>query len=358
MTSNPEDSTDPYSPPSVSHSSRRLDVVAVIVSYRSANLAVQAIRSLEGERSSPDIRIRLVVVDNDSGDYCDIADAIDRNAWSSWVTLVKAPRNGGFAYGNNLGLRTAYAGAAPNYIYLLNPDAEIRPGAVSVLAKFLEENPDAGIAGSRIVNMDGSDWSIAFRFPGMISEFEGGLEVGVITRLLRRYTVARKMGRTPQQVGWICGASMMIRPAVVERVGGFDENYFLYFEETDFCLRAKREGFSTWYVPESQVMHIRGQSTRVTDLSIGPKRFPTYWFESRRRFFVRTYGFWRSIAIDVMAIVGGSLGLLKRKITNRGNSSVPYFIQDLLANSVLLPRNRSVPPLQTFFPKGRLPDRN
>ena len=83
---------------------------------------------------------------------------------------------------------------------------------------------------------------------------------------------------------------MMIRPLVFDTVGGFDEAYFLYFEETDFCLRAKRVGFPTWYVPESRVMHIQGQSTRVTGLHTRMKRLPPYWFESRRRYFIASYG--------------------------------------------------------------------
>ena len=332
------------------HSVDRLDVLVVIVTYRTASLTVQALSSLEGEISSLEIRIRVMVVDNDSGDFREIADAIERNAWSSWVTLVKAPRNGGFGYGNNLGIKSAYGVSGPDYIYLLNPDAQVRPGAVGILARFLESNSRAGIAGSRITNSDGSDWSIAFRFPAMLSELAGGLEVAVVSRVLRRYAVARQMGSTPQQTDWICGASMMIRPQVLAKIGGFDENYFLYFEETDFCFRAKQEGFETWYVPDSQVVHIRGQSTKVTDLSLGPRRLPNYWFDSRRRFFVRTYGFWRAMAIDAVALIASSLGLLKRKIVSHGNSGVPYFVRDLLRNSVLLPRNRLIPPIRTFFP--------
>jgi len=329
---------------------RRLDVLVIIVSYRTANLVVQAIRSLEAELSSPDIRVRLVVVDNDSGDYPTIAAAVERNSWSSWVTLIKAPRNGGFAFGNNLGMKAAYAVKAPDYIYLLNPDAQIRPLAISHLARFLERNPRVGVAGSHIVNFDESDWGIAFRFPGMLSEFEGGLEIGAVSRLLERYRVPRKMGRRAQQTDWICGASMMIRPEVVSKVGAFDENYFLYFEETDFCFRAMREGFETWYVPESQVMHIRGQSTTVTDLTIGPQRLPTYWFDSRRRFFVKTYGLWRAMVIDAVALVGCSLGLVRRKIVHSSSSPIPCYIRDLLRNSVLLPWNWAVAPLRTFFP--------
>ena len=94
---------------------------------------------------------------------------------------------------------------------------------------------------------------------------------------------------------------MMIRPSVLACIGGMDENYFLYFEETDFCYRAKQAGFPTWYVPESRVMHIMGQTTTVTDISAGPRRLPGYWFESRRRYFAVTYGIGKLIGAALVS---------------------------------------------------------
>jgi GT2 family glycosyltransferase len=120
-----------------------------------------------------------------------------------------------------------------------------------------------------------------------------------------------------------------------------DENYFLYFEETDFCRRARNRGFTTWYVPDGRIMHIGGQSTGVTDLSGGLKRLPGYWFASRRRYFAVTFGVSRAILIDIVAIFAYSLGWLKRIALGRTNAVVPYFVRDLLRNSILWPRNRN-----------------
>jgi N-acetylglucosaminyl-diphospho-decaprenol L-rhamnosyltransferase len=152
---------------------------------------------------------------------------------------VKAPKNGGFAYGNNLAIQRAYEVGPPDYVYLLNPDTVLRKGAIGVLAHFLEAHPDVGIAGSSFENLDGTDWPIAFRFPSMLSEFEGGLQFGLATWVLRRWVIAVQMSKVAQPIDWVPGASMMIRRAVIEAIGGLDENYFLYFEETDFCLRAE-----------------------------------------------------------------------------------------------------------------------
>src|SRR6202041_636643 len=128
----------------------------------------------------------------------------------------------------------------------------------------------------------------------------------------RPWVIPRVMTKAPQPFDWVCGASMMIRPDVFAAIGGLDENYFLYFEETDFCYRAKQAGFSTWYVPESRVMHIMGQSTKITDNKFIADRIPAYWFESRKRYFVVTFGIGRAMLIDIVALFANSLGILKR----------------------------------------------
>jgi N-acetylglucosaminyl-diphospho-decaprenol L-rhamnosyltransferase len=327
-----------------------LDVAIIIVSYKTAELTIAAIRSIEAERELSGLELRVIVVDNASGDASAVSAAVQESGWSSWVSLVVSPRNGGFAYGNNLGMQRAYQSGIPDYVYLLNPDAQVRPGAIGALAHFMETHPEVGIAGSKILNADGTEWPVAFRFPGLLSELESGLSVGLASRLLRRWIVAREMGQVPEQVDWVCGASMMIRPAVITAIGGLDENYFLYFEETDFCCRAVRHGFSTWYVPESRVMHIRGQSTNVTAITTVPKRLPDYWFESRRRYFARTYGTPYAITIDIVALIAHSLGTVKKIILNRTNEAVPHFFGDLLRSSALRRKNRNFPPVRTFIP--------
>lgn len=327
-----------------------LDIAVVIVTYKCAALTLESLASVDAERSTTGIRIRVIVVDNASGDTKDLAEAIKSNNWASWVTLVTAPRNGGFAYGNNVGIQRAYDTATPAYVYLLNPDAQVRSGAIASLARFLEAHPDVGIAGSSFETRDGSNWPFAFRFPGLMSELLQGMEIGALMRLFDRWVVPRHMSRVAQPTDWICGASMMIRPSVLARIGGMDENYFLYFEETDFCYRAKQAGFPTWYVPDSRVMHIMGQTTTVTDISAGPRRLPDYWFESRRRYFAVTYGVGKAIAIDVVTLIANWVGLIKRIALKRDR--VPHFLRDVIKHSVLWPRNRNFPDIRCFRPPG------
>jgi N-acetylglucosaminyl-diphospho-decaprenol L-rhamnosyltransferase len=317
------------------------DVAVIIVSYRSAPLTVACLRSLESERSNPALRIRAVVVDNASGDLAEISRAVADNRWSSWVTLIEAPKNGGFAYGNNLGIERACAAGTPSYILLLNPDTEVRAGSIAVLVHFLEARPDVGIAGPSFETAGGQEWKFAFRFPTLLGELEQGLKLGIATRLLDRWAVVRQMGDHPERVDWVSGSSMMIRPEVFAAVGGMDENYFLFFEETDLCRRARCAGFTTWYVPESRIMHIGGATTKAR------ARFPPYWFESRRRYFAVTYGLARAMLIDLVAVGAHLLGAAKRLIRGRQHLGRPHFIRDLLHHSVLWGRNRNIPPARS-----------
>jgi N-acetylglucosaminyl-diphospho-decaprenol L-rhamnosyltransferase len=327
-----------------------VEVAVIIVTYKSAQLTINSLVSVERELIASGLRLQVIVVDNASWDLEEIERAAASNKWSKWLTLIQAERNGGFAYGNNLGIRCAYQSGAPEYLYLLNPDTEVRLGAIVTLVRFMRENPAVGIAGSSFELADGTEWPIAFRFPTLVSEIIGGIGLGLLTRLFRRWEVAQQMSNDSQPIDWICGASMMIRPALIETIGGLDENYFLYFEETDFCLRAKRAGFATWYVPESRIMHIVGQSTKVTEITARPRRRPAYWFESRRRYFAVNAGLAQAIFVDIVAICACFLGSIKRMILGRRQAGTPHYIRDLMDHSVILPRNQALPALRSFRP--------
>ena len=122
-----------------------LKVWVVSVSYRSAQLMIDCLRSVASERSSG-LDLRAVVVDNASGDFPILSQAVGENGCSSWVRVVLAPRNGGFAYGNNLGIQLAMENGA-DYLLLLNPDTQVRPSAIASLLAFLQGHPGVAIAG-------------------------------------------------------------------------------------------------------------------------------------------------------------------------------------------------------------------
>jgi N-acetylglucosaminyl-diphospho-decaprenol L-rhamnosyltransferase len=326
-------------------------VLTITVTYKSAEWTAKSLKALAAERARlGDIDVRTVIVDNASGDTPALRRVIDNNGWQDWATLITADRNGGFAYGNNVGLRHGYAQERlPDYFYLLNPDAEVRPGAIETLVAFLEKDPKAGLAASSIEEENGELWPWAFRFPSWASELESGLSFGPVSKLLDNHTVRRKMGAAVEQVDWFPGAAMMMRRELVDDIGGLDESYFLYFEETDYLRRAKEANWTAWYVPQSRVTHSAGQSTGVTTRRDVPLRLPTYWFESRRRYFAKNHGLPYAAVTDVAALAAYSLGALKR--TLQGRPSIPHFVRDLIRHSVLWKENRTLAPVSQFKPE-------
>src|SRR5207248_10029800 len=111
-------------------------VAVIIVTYKTAQLAIDCLRSINAERNDPDLVISATVVDNSAEDHEPINLAVDKFGWSDWVRVACPPKNGGFAYGNNFGVRLANNAQAPDYIHLLNPDTVLRPGAIASLVRF------------------------------------------------------------------------------------------------------------------------------------------------------------------------------------------------------------------------------
>lgn len=316
-------------------------VLVVIVNYRTARLVVECLRSLAPEIAAHG-GARVVVVDNDSGDdsVAVLREAIVASGWSAWAEVLASDYNGGFAYGNNFVMRRALAGnTPPDCFWLLNPDTVVHRGALVTLAEYLRDNSHVGICGTAIEEGDGTPWPFAFRFPSIASEIESGFAFGPITRLLSRWRVAQKMGGEPTRVDWISGCSMGIRRQVVETIGLMDEGYFLYFEETDYCLQAKRKGIQCWYLPQSTIMHIAGQSTGVTARVDRPRRVPDYWFDSRRRFFVKNHGRLYAIGGDLAWIGSHLLGRFRKWLQRVPSTMPPCFLADFWRHSALWGRN-------------------
>ena len=285
-------------------------LLIVIVNYRTAQLTIDCLRSLAHEMPALPPGTCVVVTDNASGDDSvpRLTAAVLDNGWSPWAEIMPLPRNGGFAWGNNEAIRPALASDdPPDYVLLLNPDTLVRPRGVVSLLEFMDARPDVGITGSRLEDPDGTQQRSAFRFPGVMSELETAVRLSAVSKLLNRFVVAPPPPAEACRVDWVAGASMMIRRGVFDRVGLLDEQYFMYYEEVDFCLRAHRAGWPCWYVPASRVVHLVGQASGVTDEKKPKKRRPAYWFESRRRYFLLHSGRVGTFLADSFWVTGHAL---------------------------------------------------
>ncbi len=318
-----------------------MKLAVAILNYRTAALTLDAIQSaidaLLGLRQA----WRIVVVDNDSQDG---SEAVLRAATAAkqdrgdagWehVLVLQSGRNGGFGAGNNFAINYARLHFADlEYVYVLNSDAFPERDAIGILVEFLDQHPHYGFAGSYIYGTDGAPHETAFRFPSALGELEGAIRFGPVSKLLKKYQVPIGIPPASCDVDWLAGASLLMRVKTLQEVGVFDETFFLYFEETDLCLRAKRLGWPTRYLLESKVAHVGSASTGMKKW----QRIPTYWLDSRRHYFSKNHGAPYFAWATLLRVVGGALYQLRCIIQRKQNGDPKRFIRDLIAHALSRP---------------------
>ena len=313
-----------------------MKLLVVIVNYRVAHLVIDCLRSVATEiESVPGTQV--AVCENGTGD--DSADriqkAIDEHGWGGWCSLTAVSPNLGFTGGNNVILRPAVASEnPPQYILLLNADTVVFPNAFKALVDFMDEHPKVGIAGSRLQAADGTVQCSAFRFPSALSELESGIKFGPVSRLLDRWKTVPPLPAQTCETEWVSGTSMIIRLEVLQDIGLLDEGYYTYFDDIDFCFNARRAGWPTWYVAESRVVHLEGQSTGVTHKIL--QRRPSYLFEARRRYFLKNHSPIYAAFVDAARIIGLLLWRLRTTLSRKQDSAPPFILTDTIKHSVFL----------------------
>lgn len=312
-----------------------MKLLVVITNYRVADLTIDCLRSVAEEIGRvPGTHVG--VCENGTGDNSAkrIQKAIAVNHWESWCSLTVLSTNLGFTGGNNVIIRPMLQSAAPpEYVLLLNADTVVRPNAFRMLVDFMDQHPDVGIAGSRLEDPDGTPQRSAFRFPSWLSEFEGAVKIGVVSRLFKRWVVAPPVSDEACETDWVAGASMIVRREVFRDIGLLDEGYFTFFEDVDFCFNARKAGWPIWYVPASRIVHLVGQSTGITVKT--PKRQPAYSFEARQRYFLKNGGPLKAALTDLGQILGLILWRV-RVLLGKPDSTPPCFLRDCIRHSVFL----------------------
>jgi N-acetylglucosaminyl-diphospho-decaprenol L-rhamnosyltransferase len=232
------------------------DLSILIVTYNSRSLVDGLLDRLA--RQIDGLNAEVVLVDNASHDGT--ADAVAEH--HPWVRLVRSAQNLGFAAGNNLAARHAQG----RVLLLLNPDALPARGCVARGLALMDSDPGVGLAGARLLADDGATQPSARMFPTLAQE------AIVLSGLAARFPKSRWFGRLDRTwadparaapVDWVPGAFALIRHDLFERLGGFDERFFLYYEEVDLCRRIRAAGYRVQYWPELRVRHIGGVSART-----------------------------------------------------------------------------------------------
>jgi hypothetical protein len=236
--------------------SARPDLSVIILNYNTRDLLRACLRSVLASVFPG--KIEVIVVDNCSHD----SSAAMVEAEFPAVRLLRSPRNGGFAFGNNQGLRVA----AGRYVLLLNPDTEVPADAFAILVAFMDEHAEAGVCGPRLVRADGSlDLACRRSFPAPDVSFYRIIGLSKLfprSRRFARYNLTYLDEHQLAEVDSVVGACMLVRREAMEQAGLLDEDFFMYGEDLDWAFRIKQHGWKVYYNPATTVLHYKRESAK------------------------------------------------------------------------------------------------
>ena len=278
-----------------------MDVSAIIITRNTRDLTCDAIRSVQ----APEISItrEVIIVDNGSNDGTN--ETLKQNFPS--VKVILSETNLGFARGCNLGAKSAQGG----FLLLLNSDARLEPDALPRAIEYMRAHTDCAVAGAQLLNADGSRQNSIANFPTLATEL---LNKSLLRRLFpRRFPGKEQTLNAPTPVETVVGAFMLVRKSAWDALGGLDERFFFFFEETDFCLQIRRRGWNVFHLPAVRVWHGQGQTAK----KVSARARIEYW-RSRYAYFSKNHppltrvilaaGLWLRLAVDFL--VAGLLALV------------------------------------------------
>jgi GT2 family glycosyltransferase len=239
----------------LSPASAHHDLSVVIVSFNTREVLRRCLETLESEASQ--VSLEILVVDNGSKDGS--VDMVARDF--PQVRLIHSGTNLGFAAANNL----MFPEGLGRYFILLNSDAFLQPGCLQKAIDYMDRHPKAGLGGGRLIGEDGAWQPSARLFPSLFNDFLS------MTGLAHKFRSSRFFGRADRtwadpleatETDWVPGAFSIVRSTVLEQIGGFDDAFFLYYEEVDLCRRIKAAGYAIHYWPDLVVIHLGGESSK------------------------------------------------------------------------------------------------
>ncbi|MCL6431731.1 MAG: glycosyltransferase family 2 protein, partial [Anaerolineae bacterium] len=266
------------------------DLSVVVVNWNAAPLLRSCLESVRDESAS--VCLEVLVVDNASSDgSVGLIEALFPE-----VRLIANPENLGFAAANNQAVRQA----SGRYILLLNPDTRLQPGALRTMVDYMDGHRAVGVLACQLLNADGSVQISCSRFPTLGTVAMDCLGLSRLfpgTRLFAGLKMTYWDHSDERDVDQPSGACLLIRREVWDEIGSLDERFFMYFEEVDFCYRAKKAGWGIRFTPAAQVIHYGGESTRQNlDVRIVGLR------KSLLRFFRKHYPGWRLTVLRLLLL--------------------------------------------------------
>lgn len=305
-------------------------IAVIIVNYGTADLAIAAVESVLAQQGAT-YQVTVHLLDNASpgGDAQALRLAHSEKGWGNRVFLYLETENHGFGRGNNVVLeKLAAQPKTPDYVFLLNPDAEVTETTLPTLVNFLNRARDVAIVGCAIRRPDSLPVPAAFRFPSIKSELSGAANFGPISRLLGISTVAVPAEAPSGPVDWVSGAALMARFKTLQDLNFFDPDFFLYFEETELMRRVHSAGHQVWYVAETHIRHVAGAATGMQSGSHKSKTQPGYWYDSWRLYFVKSHGAGYARLAAGARLAGWAVNYLVRTVQRRPKDGPQRFLRD------------------------------
>jgi len=269
----------------------KLELSIIIVNWNTKELLKACLTSIY--ETARDYEFEVIVVDNASSDgSCEMIEEE-----FTGVKLIKSNINVGFAKANNQGIEASIG----KYILFLNPDTMGKENSLANMVDALRSNQDIGVIGSVLVNLDGSPQASYGKFPTV----NNMLALNILPMSLKRAGINIPRDNRFFKVDYVAGASLMTRKEVIEQVGGFDERFFAYFEETDFCYRVSNKGWKIVIDNSAEVIHIRGQSLNQLE-----DRRLEIFYESLFKYFLKNKGYFKTLLLKFVLILSSLLLIL------------------------------------------------
>lgn len=261
----------------------------IIISYNTKKYILDCLESIFKFLPRSKMNFEVIVIDNNSSDGS--SEAIKKRF--PQVKLIESKENLGFGKANNV----AAGLASGKYLLFLNSDTLLSDDSFKKAIEYFEKNKKTGVIGPKIMLPDGSVQPASF-----------GNEPSLLTLLLTKFQKA-SVKSIQKEVGWVTGACLFIRHDLFKKLKGFDDQFFMYFEDIDLCMSSQRAGYKVILFPDVQVTHLLGKS-----LKSNWQRKKIYW-DSQKKFYRKHYGFWGGLLVKAFNLPRDLY--LKLKLKNR-----------------------------------------
>lgn len=301
-----------------------LDLSVIVVNYNNLRVLRDCLPSLIPTLRG--IQAEILLSDNGSSD--------DSLAWLResfpQIKILENGANLGFAEANN----RAFAHARGRHVLLLNPDTVLKGDALGPMLSFLDNNDQVGAVGCMLLNPDGSRAISARTFPSLLSywlQFSGLAWRYPRSRFCGRFQMTYWDGGSARKVDWVCGAALMIKRELLNRLGGLDPLFFLTYDEIDFCHRIKDAGYEVWYTPQSAIVHLDRQSEPQSNPRPEARiKYLTVERNSRVRYFVKHHGMAYAVLVEALHIVANAMLWMKARLVGTNVSDISTMEKGLL----------------------------